>query len=368
MSNKVLITASSFHHLSHFHLPYIKAFHDLGWEVHLGGAGEPAGLDCADEIIPLPFEKSFFSAANFGAARRLRGCIRGGGYDLIICHTSLAAFFTRLAAVGIKRRTKIINVVHGYLFDDETPPLKSAVLRLAERVTAPLTDLVITMNEWDYAWAAAHRAAKSVSFTHGIGYDANRCESCPEEHGFGVSADDYVLIYPAEFSKRKNQAMLIRAMRLLPERVKLILPGRGMLLGDCIALAKALGLENRVLFPGYIQNVPAALSRADAAVTASRSEGLPFNVLEAMNCALPVVASDVKGNRDLVRDGENGLLFPYDDETAFAAAVEKLMNDRALSAHMGKAGQAMAEKYSLEKVLPKLMAEYLSVAAKTANK
>lgn len=368
MSKKVLMTASTFHHISHFHMPYVKAFHDMGWEVHIGGAGESAGLDCADEIISLPFEKSFFSAANFKAARRLRGYIRRSGYDLIICHTSLAAFFTRLAAVGIKRQTKIINVVHGYLFDDGTPVLKSAVLKLAEYVVAKQTDLAITMNEWDYKWASAHRAAKSVSFVHGIGYDAGRGKNCPEEYDFGLTKDDYVLIYPAEFSKRKNQAMLIRAMRLLQDRVKLILPGKGAMLDECKALAKSLGLEKRVVFPGYIQNVPAALRHADAAVTSSRSEGLPFNVLEAMNCALPVVASDVKGNRDLVRDGINGLLFPYDDEAAFAAAVEKLMNDEALGTRMGKTGQAMAEKYSIEKILPKLMTEYISVMVKPANK
>ena len=114
--------------------------------------------------------------------------------------------------------------------------------------------------------------------------------------------------------------------------------------------------------------MPAALRQADAAVTTSRSEGLPVNVLEAMNCALPVVASDVKGNRDLVRDGVNGFLFPSDDEAAFAAAVEKLMNDRASGTRMGKTGQALAEKYSIEKVLPKLMTEYMSVTAEPANK
>ena len=368
MSNKVLITASTFQHLSHFHQPYIRAFHEMGWEVHIGGADDSAGLDCADEIISLPFKKSFFSASNFKAARQLRVYIRRSGYDLIICHTSLAAFFTRLAAVGIKRQTKIINVVHGYLFDDDTPVLKSMVLKLAELVMAKQTDLVITMNEWDYQWAGTHRAAKALSFVQGIGYDADRCKNCPEEYDFGTSKGDYVLIYPAEFSKRKNQAMLIRAMRLLPDRVKLLLPGSGALLRECRALAKSLGLEKRVIFPGYIQNVPAALRQADAAVTSSRSEGLPFNVLEAMNCALPVVASDVKGNRDLVRDGVNGFLFPSDDEAAFAAAVEKLMNDRASGTRMGKTGQALAEKYSIEKVLPKLMTEYMSVTAEPANK
>lgn len=361
MNGKVLMTASTLNHIVHFHLPYIRQFYECGWEVHVAGAGEECMIPCTEETLQLKFEKSFFSASNFKAAWVLRKNIINNKYDLVICHTSLAAFFTRIACAGVKRQTKIINVVHGYLFDDDTPFLKAAVLKAAEYITAPLTDMVVTMNEWDRIWAEKHGVGKKTAFTRGIGYDANKNIDPDKELDLAVTADDFVLIYPAEFSKRKNQAMLIRAMRLLPESVKLILPGKGAMLEECADLAKELGLEQRVIFPGHIKNVPAMLAKADAAVSSSRSEGLPFNILEAISEGLPVVASDVKGNNELVKDGVNGFLFPFGDEEAFVSAVFKLLDGNTNLAAMGNAGRHIAEDYSVEKVVPRLMAEYMSV-------
>ena len=73
-------------------------------------------------------------------------------YNLISTHTSLAAFFTRVAVKGMKKRPPVACMVHGYLFDEETPWLKQAVLLTAEKWMASVTDLLLTMNEWDYAW------------------------------------------------------------------------------------------------------------------------------------------------------------------------------------------------------------------------
>ena len=99
---------------------------------------------------------------------------------------------------------------------------------------------------------------------------------------------------------------------------------------------------------------------ADAAVSASRSEGLPFNIMEAMHVGLPVVASAVKGHTDLITDGESGLLYPYDDEAAFAAAVRRLLASPEEAAALGAAAREAAEAYRLDRVLPQVMALYLS--------
>jgi len=359
MSRKCLMTASSLAHLRHFHQPYIKALQDTGWEVHIAGTGESHPSDIADETIPLTFEKSFASLTNFHTAAQLRRLIRKNKYELIICHTSLAAFFTRMAAIGIKSG-KLINVVHGYLFDDATPRLKAAVLKTAEYLMRPVTDKVLTMNVWDYEWAQKHRLAPVIRFIPGMGLDGEKVAVTQKERVCGLNEDDFVLVYAAEFSKRKNQAMLIRVMRHLPAKVKLILAGDGDALGECKALADSYGLTGRVFFPGYMSDVSALLGSADAAVSSSRSEGLPFNILEAMTAGLPVIVSDVKGNQDLVHDGVNGFVYPYDDEQVFISCAERLMDAPLLCATMGEQGRTMAEQYSLEQVLPIVMNEYSS--------
>lgn len=112
MKRKLLMTASTYSHIRNFHLPYLREFQRLGWETHVGCRGIPMDAPYIDEAIELPFEKRMQSRENLRAARLLRGKVASGRYDLIITHTSLAAFFIRLAVKGLKNRPKVINVVH----------------------------------------------------------------------------------------------------------------------------------------------------------------------------------------------------------------------------------------------------------------
>lgn len=353
------MTASTFSHIRNFHLPYLKEFKRLDWEVHVACGGEEMPVPYADRAISVPIVKSYTSLSNFKACFMLRRLMKEERYDLVITHTSLSAFFVRLAETGIRPHPRTINVVHGYLFDDDTSKLKAAVLKTAEYLVAPKTDLVLTMNDYDTRWALSHRVAKEVKYIPGMGIDRERLFSGCEKKDLGFSESDFVLVYPAEFSKRKNQEMLIRALPMLPEEVKLLLPGSGALTDRCRRLASELGVADRVSFPGYVSDVGGMLLAADAAVSASRSEGLPFNIVEAMLCSLPVTASRVKGHTDLVDNDITGFLYEYDDAEEFSEAVKKLYRDRELARSMGAAGREKAEKYTIEHVFQQIMDEYI---------
>ena len=356
--DKILITASTWGHIRSFHLPYLRELKARGWEVHVACRDLPEAPEWTDDGLELPLKKKMWAPANFRAARLLRKNIRRERYSLVVTHTSLAAFFTRLAVLGMRRRPRVVNVVHGYLFDGATARLKRSLLLSAERFTAPVTDLVITMNAWDEELTKKHRLGKRAEKIPGMGVDFARLEDTPPEAGaelrreLGIPDEAFVLLYPAEFSPRKSQKVLIRAMQNLPERAVLVLCGDGAELEQMKALANQLGLGDRVRFPGRVEDMPRWYRMADAAVTASRSEGLPFNVMEAMHLALPVVASDVKGNNDLIREGETGLLYPYGDAEACAAAVGKLMDSPKLRHELGEKAAREAERYALDRVLP----------------
>ncbi|MCI2056191.1 MAG: glycosyltransferase [Oscillibacter sp.] len=362
----VLFTASTFSHIRNFHRPYLRAFHDLGWTVHIACGGETMEIPEADDAFPLPFEKKMTAQGNFQAQRILRSLMQEHHYDLVFTHTSLAAFFTRRAAAGVSPRPPIVNVAHGYLFDDQTPILKKTILLTAEKLTAPQTDLLLTMNQWDYEMAKAHHLGRRIINIPGVGVDFSRFDGVTTDDGqalrqeLGFSPGDFVLVYPAEFSARKNQAMLISAMPNLPELVKLVLPGNGALIDACKAQAKSLGVQERVLFPGQRSDIPRFLRAADAAVSASRSEGLPFNIMEAMYCSLPVVASAVKGHTDLIEDGKTGLLYNYNDSAGFAHQVRHLLDEPEGAAQIGKLAHAAVWQYGLPEVLSKVMTQYLS--------
>lgn len=363
MKRKLLMTASTYSHIRNFHLPYLREYQRLGWETHVGCAGIPADAPYIDQAIELPFEKRMQSPANFRAAQILRGLIRREHYDLVITHTSLAAFFTRLAAKGLS--VKLIDVMHGYLFDDSTPALRRRILLSAERVAAPQTDLLLTMNHWDYDTAKKYRLGKKIKMIPGMGVDYHKLDHATKEDGIrlrselGLSRNAFVLLYAAEFSLRKSQHTLIEAMTHLPRNAVVALCGTGALLDDCKKLASDLNLGSRVLFPGQVTDMGAWYRMADAAATSSRSEGLPFNVMEAMHIGLPVAASAVKGHVDLIEDGETGLLFPYGDAKACAEQVRRLLDKPALREKLRTQARESVAGYALDAVLPKVMELYL---------
>ena len=358
---KLLITASNWAHVRNFHLPYIRAFSRIGWEVHVGCAGIPDKVPCVDMAIELPFEKRIAAPGNFLLSRRIRRLVREERYDLIITHTSLAAFFTRLALKGMRKRPRLVNVVHGYLFDDDTNALKKQLLLNAERLTARQTDLLLTMNEWDHRTALKYRLGKKIEKIPGMGVDFSELDAAPADDAerirekYAIPQDAFVLIYAAEFSKRKSQHVLIEAMRYLPEKVRLVLCGEGEQLQACRELAGRLELIDRILFLGQVLNMSAWYRAADAAVASSRIEGLPFNVMEAMYLGLPVVASAVKGQTDLIRDAVNGLLYSYGNAKECAACVERLLRCADFRQELGSRAAGDSARYELSRVLPIVM-------------
>lgn len=358
---KVLYTASTYSHIRNFHRPYLNWFRGEGWEVHVGAGGEPAGVPEADSCFSLPFAKRMTAPSNFRCARLLGHRMEEEGYDLVVTHTALAAFFTRLPLLRRRERPRVVNMVHGYLFDEGTPFVKRNILLNAERLTAPCTDLLLTMNRSDQEIARRYRLGGRLANIPGVGVAYGRIDDVPPEAGaalrreWKIPPEAFLLIYPAEFSKRKNQALLLRGLAALPKQVWLLLPGEGACLEECRALARELGVADRVRFPGQVSNIPAWLRAADCAVSASHSEGLPFNIMEAMRAGLPIVATDVKGHSDLLEGGA-GLLYPDGDGAAFVTAVNRLLADGAERERLGRTAYAASGRYALEAVLPQVTA------------
>ena len=358
---RILFTASTYSHLSNFHRPYMAAFQALGWEVDAACGGTPMPLPEAGQVIHIPFEKQMTSLKNGTATLALRRLIREGDYTLISCHTALAAFFTRMAVRGMAHRPKVACTAHGYLFNGLGGG-RERLLRGAEALTAPVTDLLMTMNGWDTAYAKAHHLGSRVEEIPGMGLNCQPLS--PEQLRAGaalrrqVGEDRFLLVYAAEFSQRKDQSTLLRALARLPEQVCLLLPGQGALWEECRRTVSALGLEGRVVLPGQVEDMGCWYAAADAAISSSPSEGLPFNLMEAMYHALPIVASAAKGNTELITHGETGLLFPPGDDPACAQQVALLLEQGHLGARLGRQARLAVEPYRLEHVLPRVMELY----------
>ncbi len=316
------------------------------------------------------------SLANFKATKSFRKEV--ASFDGIICHTALASFFTRLAVLGLRKRPVIICVAHGYLFHENASALKNCVYLLAEKLLAPVTDMLLTMNQWDFEKAKKHHLAKEIYNIAGMGVASHAScpngtsESEPTPISLPCPENALILMFGGEFSKRKNQIFLIEAMCDLPEEVHLVLAGQGEFYEFCQKKVQEKNLSHRVHFLSQVKHLPLWYEKADIIVSASHSEGLPFHLMEAMLLGKATVVSDIKGHRDLINPNtsesqKSGLLFSLSHKNDYVKAVLKLKEDKNLKQQYEQQAKKQSQQWTLEKVLPQVMARY-EQAFKTCEK
>lgn len=325
---RVLYCASTASHINNFHIPYLEALHNMGFEVHVA-VNENVPIKFADKVFALSFYKNLLSFRNIKAIFQAKKLLDNNNYEKVITNTTLAGVIVRAAALLMKNRPKICHIVHGYIFNADSG-IKKYFYLIPEKITAKVSDVVMVMNQEDYEMAKKYKLYKDkLYYIDGMGVDPSRFKLVsPEEKieykkKLGFSDKDFLFVYVAEFSKRKNQKMLIKAFSKCDiENAHLLLAGDGKMLEQCKRLSKKLNQEGRIHFLGYVDDVPSLYCACDCAVSTSKAEGLPFNIIEAMGCGLPVVASDVKGHRELVENEVSDLLFKIDDYDSLKQKLE----------------------------------------------
>ena len=184
--------------------------------------------------------------------------------------------------------------------------------------------------------------------------------------GLGLRADAPVLLTVARFDPIKGLDLLLRAVPFLAARVpgvQLLVVGDGPLRERLRALAREVGAGDHVVFAGAIPDAARVLPLGDLYVSASRGEGLPLALLEAMAAGLAVVATAVPGHTDVVEDGVTGALVPADDPEALAAAAAALVLDRPRRQSMGRAGRArVAERFDRAHMVARIALLYREAA------
>jgi glycosyltransferase EpsD len=368
MPSKVLFCASVDYHFKAFHLPYMNWFKEQGWEVHVAANGN-LELPYVDVKYDIPIQRSPFKLKNMKAYNELKSIVKQNDYEIIHCHTPMGGVLARLAARHARKHgTRVIYTAHGFHFCKGAPFLNWLTYYPIEKVLSHYTDCLITINEEDYALAAKHLlSAKKIEHVHGVGVNTERFQPIDEHRkrairmSLGYMSDDFLMFYAAEFNKNKNQRLLIHALALLKEEVpqaKLLLAGNGPLMESCQELAQQLGVSERVHFLGHRNDIDKLLPICDIAVASSLREGLPVNIMEAMACGLPIVASENRGHRELVEDRVNGYVITSLDSKQFAARLLELNKSHELRNKMGAENMNRVNKYSLTQVVVELTAIY----------
>ncbi|CAI3398992.1 glycosyltransferase family 4 protein [Enterococcus cecorum] len=363
MKKRILIVATIDRHIEKFHLPYIKEFKKMGYEVHVATNGYKE-LENVDKKITIPIQRTPFSIKNIFSIFELRRIIKKNNYEIIHCHTPMGSVITRLAAKYIKKGSSpfVVYTAHGFHFFKGASKVNWLIYYNIEKVLSKYTDLILTINNEDYR-LAKEKFYCNIEYVPGVGIDLSKFIPKTESlyvsnrKKIGISNSSFVITYVAELSNRKNQEVLISAMSRLCEKydnLKLYLIGDGPNVEEYKKLVKQLNLEDNVIFSGYQSDVTKYLYASDMLVSSSKQEGLPVNILEGMSIGLPIVVSNCRGNIDLIKNGYNGLIVE-NDSMSFEQAIEKIFLDKNLRDKLGEKNLLEIKKFSLQDVVNQTM-------------
>ena len=138
-----------------------------------------------------------------------------------------------------------------------------------------------------------------------------------------------------------------------------MLPGKDSMNGECQKLVNDLNLENQIHFLGFRKDIPELITISDLAISSSKQEGLPVNVMEAMYCGLPLVVTACRGNRDLIENGKNGYIVGINDSKEFCDKViyfSKLSEKQ--KEEIKKENKKIIEQYLLDRVIEDIIEMY----------
>jgi glycosyltransferase involved in cell wall biosynthesis len=290
-------------------------------------------------------------------AWRMGRLLRERSIEVVHAHQYTPFFYAALGGLLSGCRPRLILTEHGRHFPDTVAPLRRAVNRL---LLDPLADAVNAVCDF-----SARSLCRTDGFAGGRievienGIDLKRYTTAADRAALrrrlGLAPERRYIACVARLHPVKDQATLLRGFAAVASQfrdVDLLLVGDGPRRIALEELTAELGLGDRIRFLGVRGDVPDILGAVDVFSLTSVSEAASLTLLEAMATALPVVVTDVGGNPEIVRHGEEGLLVPRGDAGSLAAALASLLDDPTRARRLGLAGRQRVEStYRLEKTV-----------------
>lgn len=348
-----------------FLIPYAQHFRAQGWRVDAIANGITSDKECSsafDRVWDVNWSRNPLDPLNLvQAPATVRRIVADGGYDIVHVHTPVAGTVCRYA---LRKRPGPVRIytAHGFHFHEKGSRIKSAVFAAVEKLAGRWTDYLVVINRFDEN-AARQKALVDSSrliFMPGIGVDTEwkynphsitmrEVNACRESTQ--LAPEDRMVLMVAEFIPRKRHADALHAFqRLNDKNATLVFAGAGPTMPAMQRLSKQLGLEGRVRFLGFRRDIAVLMKAAQILLLCSIQEGLPRSIMEALSLEVPVVASDIRGNRELLEGGA-GYLYPVGDIEALAQILEDALGNPAKALSRAKIGRERMAKNDLRRII-----------------
>lgn len=361
--------------LEAFFRPFAEHFRIRGWTVDAAAREISSSSLCVESFsscFDLPFNRNPIKNNILSICQQIRALVKEQEYDLIHVHTPNAAFLVRFA---LRNRPPfspaIVYTAHGFHYNPERR--RTLVYWWLEKLAARWTDHLIVVNNDDYELALSRRLISESKLTlipSAIGLDLQKYNRKQYTNSvrrkvrqdLGIPEHAPVFLKLAEFIPRKRHADALNAFARLPSSAYLLLAGSGPLESTIKNLATTLGIDSRVRFLGFRRDVAELLIAADAVILLSEREGLPRSLMEAMALETPIIGTDVKGTRELVKDA--GFMVPLGDVDAISQTMRLIIDKPDLAKTKVLLGLSNVQQFSLEGILETHERLYISLRNK----
>lgn len=366
---KVLYVTTVSRTINAFLIPHINMLLDNGYEVHCAcSIDKPVDKELQRrgvKIFEVPFSRNPLGIGNIKAFIKLEELQRINDYDIVHVHTPIAAIYGRLLKLNFPS-LRIIYTAHGYHFLKGGSKLGWILYYPIEKIMAKFTDVTININKEDYEITKEKLKHKKCYLLNGVGLDLDKYKKLSSKEiqekrkEFGLKDKDFVVLMIAEINKNKNHIQLINAMDILKDKypnIKVLCIGDGTLKESLEKQIILRDLQNNIFMLGYRLDVNKLINISNIGILLSRREGLPRNIMEFMACGRKVIATDIRGCRDLICDETIGTLVNVDDYESTAKAIEKyyILNDKSFEV------SEEIRKYDIESINSELLKIYEDV-------
>lgn len=297
--------------------------------------------------------------------------------DIVHTHTAKAGTIGRLAAI-LAGAPYVVHTFHGHVLHSYFGQLKTSILIWIERVLARFTDKIVVISPLQYH-ELCHQIKIAPSNRFSIiplGFDLGQFLNAETHSGklrkeLSISEDILLVGIVGRLTPVKNHELFLRSAAQVLQSVansRFVIVGDGELKHELEKLAENLGIQDKVIFLGWRDDMPVIYADLDVVVLTSLNEGTPVTLIEALASARPVVATAVGGAPDIVLDGQTGILAPSGDADGLAVAITDLLQYPDKRQEFGERGREFVrEKYTKERLctdMEKLYGELLSAHAK----
>ena len=367
MKKIIIVANASKEHIRKFCIPFIDRLHANGWTVDVACRMDVPVPEC-DTAYDLPCDRNPFQGGLFKSIKALKEIIRKNEYDILVCSTVVGSMIARMAAAPFRKKgLKVVYMCHGIHFFPGASLSRWAMGYPVEKLLAPQTDAIIVTNDLDLELANKYlKKIPVIEKSHSMGVNLSRfrdaalteTERAEKRSELGLAPDDFVLSYVAEIIDNKNQIMLVNAFEIIRKTIpnaKLVLIGPEHDAGELQRLSASKGWQKDILFLGWRSDVPMLLHLSDVYVASSKSEGLGLNLIEAMACSIPVVATKNRGHLEIVKHEQNGFLVDINDSEAMANYVLQLHSDAELRKKITEQAQLDIEPFGIDAAMKELV-------------